>query len=218
MADRKANHHRLPAHVTHLRYKLLIKPDLDNFTFYGEENIEVDIAKPTKEIVLHSAELEIDKAEVLHGKQEVLGKVSYNEKAETVTLSFPRAVPKGKGVLKIIFRGILNDRMRGFYRSKYVVDGQEKVLATTQFEAVDARRAFPSFDEPAHKAIFDITFMIPAHLTAISNTLPTTVSEHEGGIKRVEFAPTPRMSTYLVAFIIGEFEFIEGKTKNGTLV
>src|SRR5688572_18087400 len=126
----RVNNHRLPAHVTPLRYKLLLKPDMDNFTFYGEETIEIDIKKPSKEIVLHSAELEIDKAEVLHGKTEVwAGKVTYNEKAETVRLSFPRVVPKGKGVLKITFRGILNDKMRGFYRSKYVVDGQEKVLA-----------------------------------------------------------------------------------------
>lgn len=219
MMRRSRKHVRLPIHVTPLRYKLLLRPDFEDFTFYGEESIEIDIKGLAKEIVLHAAELEIDSAEVIHGKDKVwAGKISYNEKAETVTLSFPRTVPQGQGELKLTFRGILNDKMRGFYRSKYVVDGQERHLVTTQFEAVDARRAFPCFDEPVHKAVFDITLMVPSSMTAISNTIPTVVAEHEGGYKIVEFTPTPRMSTYLVAFIVGEFEYIEDKTKNGVQV
>lgn len=223
MKTRIKHHVRLPVHVTPLRYKIMLRPDLEKFTFYGEEIIEVDVAKSTSEITLHAAELEIDSAELLHGKKSAsrrswAGKISYDEKAETVTLAFPKTIPRGKGKFKLIFRGILNDRMRGFYRSRYVVDGKERFLATTQFEAVDARRAFPSFDEPVHKAVFDVTLMVPSSMTAISNTIPTVVSEHESGYKIVEFTPTPRMSTYLVAFIVGDFEYIEGKTKNGAAV
>lgn len=210
---------RLPVHITPHRYKIMLKPDLEEFTFYGEETIDIDVSKRTKEITLHSADLEIDSAELLHKSKDVwAGKIAYNEKAETVTLAFPKTIEEGKGILKIIFRGILNDKMRGFYRSKYMVDGGEKYLATTQFEAVDARRAFPSFDEPVHKAIFDITLMVPGDMTAISNTIPTAVSEHESGYKVVEFAPTPRMSTYLLAFIVGHFEFIEDATKDNVRV
>ncbi len=97
--------------------------------------------------------------------------------------------------------------MRGFYRSRYMHEGKEKHMATTQFEATDARRAFPCFDEPAQKAIFDVTLMVPKDLTAISNTLETSVTEHEGGFKTVKFAPSPKMSTYLLAFIVGDFEY-----------
>ena len=108
--------------------------------------------------------------------------------------------------------------MRGFYRSKYVLDGVDKHIATTQFESTDARRAFPCFDEPSQKAIFDVTLMIPSHMVAISNTIESNVWEHETGIKVVEFEPTPKMSTYLLAFIVGEFEYIEGKRGKGEVV
>lgn len=210
---------RLPTHVIPIRYKIMLRPDLDNFTFYGEESIELLLNKPTKNITLHAAELEVESAEFIYRKKDVwAGKISYNEKEETVTFSFPKTLPQGKGELKLVFRGILNDKMRGFYRSKYMVNGNERYLATTQFEAVDARRAFPSFDEPAQKAVFDVTLMVPQGMTAISNTIPTVVSEHEGGYQAVRFSPTPRMSTYLLAFIVGDFEMIEGKTKKGVNV
>jgi len=206
---------RLPVHVKPERYKIFLKPDLVGFSFEGEETISLTLNKPThgssnKEITLHSAEIKIESVEF----DGVFGKVKYNKKAETATFTFLKSLKSGKGELKIIFKGILNDKMRGFYRSQY----GDKHLATTQFESTDARRAFPSFDEPSQKAIFDVTLMIPGHTTAISNTLETSVKEHESGYKIVEFAPTPKMSTYLLAFIVGEFEYIEGRTKDDVLV
>ncbi|MDO8573580.1 MAG: M1 family metallopeptidase [Candidatus Daviesbacteria bacterium] len=191
---------RLPGHIKPERYKIMLRPDLESFTFYGEETIYLILEKSTKEIILHSVDLEIE--------SEDASKISYNKKEETVTLTFPKTLPKGKNELKLNFKGILNDKMRGFYRSKY---GEDKYLATTQFESTDARRAFPCFDEPAQKAIFDVTLMIPSHTTAISNTIESNILEHESGYKIVEFAPTPKMSTYLLAFIVGEFEYIERK-------
>ncbi len=210
---------KLPAHVKPERYKIMIRPDLNEFTFTGEETIFLFLDKPAKQIILHALELEIESAEFVHKNLETwVGKISYDKKAETATFTFPKNIQKGKGQLKLIFKGILNDKMRGFYRSKYEVDGQTKHLATTQFESTDARRAFPCFDEPAQKAIFDVTLMIPSKTVAISNTIESNIREHESGYKIVEFAPTPRMSTYLLAFIVGDFEYIEGKTKNGILV
>src|SRR3990167_3702423 len=206
---------RLPAHVKPERYEIFLKPDLIGFSFEGEETIELVLSKPTKEITLHSAEIDIKSVEwVKVSKGSMGGKVKYNKKAETATFTFPKLLPKGKSQLKIIFKGILNDKMRGFYRSKY----GEKHLATTQFESTDARRAFPSFDEPSQKAIFDVTLMIPGNTVAISNTVETAVREDEAGWKIVEFAPTPKMSTYLLAFIVGRFDYIEAKTKEGITV
>ncbi len=207
--------HRLPSYVKPERYKILLKPDLEKFTFSGEETIYLILEKPTKQITLHCAEIEIDSVKVSGGQA---GKISYDSKAETATLTFQKPLAKGKGELELSFRGILNDKMRGFYRSKYFLGGQEKHLAVTQFESTDARRAFPCFDEPSHKAIFDVSLVIPKDMTAISNAIETQISEHEAGFKIVEFESTPKMSTYIVAFLVGHFEYVQGRSKDGILV
>lgn len=213
------NKHRLPGHAVPFRYQLILKPDLEGFVFEGEEKIFLELKKAATEIVLHAKELEILDVEYFFGRnRHVSGKPVLDGKAETATLKFGRKVPKGKGRLELRFKGILNEKMRGFYRSRYLHEGKEKHLATTQFEATDARRAFPCFDEPAAKAIFDVTLIVPKKLAVVSNTIETKVAEHEAGYKLVEFAPTPKMSTYLLAFVVGDLEFIEGKTKRGVLV
>ncbi len=209
---------RLSKDVLPVRYAITLKPDLEAFTFSGEEQIRIILKKPVKKITLHSAELEILSAELATGKKSSPAKVSYADKDETATLSFESEIPKGKATLRISFAGILNDKMRGFYRSRYEHNGKTEHMAVTQFESTDARRAFPCFDEPAQKAIFDVSLIIPKDRTAISNTVETEVAEHEGGYKVVKFAPSPQMSSYLVAFIIGHFEHIEKKTKRGVLV
>ena len=210
---------RLPSHIKPTRYKLLIKPDLEGFTFEGSEVITVVLEKPTSSITLHAKELDIFDVEIQISKSKFQTKIiKYDKKAETATFVFNRKLPKGRGELSLKFKGILNDQMRGFYRSRYTHQNKEKHIATTQFEATDARRAFPCFDEPAQKAIFDVTVMVPGGMTAISNTIQTSVKEHQGGYRTVSFAPTPKMSTYLLAFIVGDFEFIEAKTKNGVAV
>ena len=210
----KSKNVRLSKNVVPLRYKISLTPDLANFTFKGGETIELVLAKPTKQITLHAAELEISNAEISRTKSE---SVSYNPEEETATITFSKIIPKGKAKLKLEFTGILNDKMRGFYRSKYIFEGKEQHMAVTQFESTDARRAIPSFDEPAHKAIFDVELVVPLDHTAISNTIETQVLEHEG-YKVVKFAPTPKMSSYLLAFIVGKFEHIETKTKEGVLI
>ncbi len=209
----------MPNHTKPQRYELFIKPNLEDFTFEGEEKIELTVKKSTTKIVLHSKELKIENVEFrMQNAEYRTDKIKYDQKSETVTLVFKQKIPKGKGELKLKFKGVLNSIMRGFYRSRYEHQGRQKHLATTQFEATDARRAFPCFDEPAQKAVFDVTLMVPNDLTAISNTVETSVVEHQSGYKIVKFEPTPKMSTYLLAFIVGEFEFIENKTKDGTLV
>jgi puromycin-sensitive aminopeptidase len=209
---------RLSREIEPIRYKLMLKPDLDKFTFSGEETITLKLHKPTSTITLHSVDLNITDVVWKDKKQSLKGKVSFDKKTETATFTFSKKLSAGEGEVSLLFSGVLGENLRGFYRSKYTVNGQEYYMATTQFESTDARRAFPSFDEPSMKAIFDVTLMVPPLTTAISNTLETDIIEHESGIKTVNFAPTPKMSTYLLAFIIGQFEYIEKKTKRGVVV
>lgn len=194
-------------------------PNLEEFTFKGDEEILLDITKSTNEITLHAAELKIHTAEIITGTGTIKAQeISLDEKSETATISFGKTISKGENRLKLSFAGILNDKMRGFYRSKYEIDGKHHHMAVTQFESTDARRAIPSFDEPSQKAIFDVKLIIPSDHTAISNTIDTEVAEHSPGYKIITFAPTPKMSTYLLAFIVGKFEHIETKTKTGVKV
>ena len=213
------NQHRLPGHVTPERYRLMLKPDLEGFVFQGEETIYLKLKKSGKQITLHAKELDILSAQFVSGRRQFTAKnIKYKPEDETVALEFGSLLPKGKGELFIQFKGILNDKMSGFYRSRYLHEGKEKHLATTQFEATDARRAFPCFDEPASKAVFDVTLVVPKQMTAISNTVAVKIAEHDAGYKVVEFAPTPKMSTYLLAFVVGNLEYIEARSKRGVLV
>jgi puromycin-sensitive aminopeptidase len=215
---------RLPSHIRPERYRLIIKPDIKGFVFTGQETIFLILDKSVPFITLHSKDLKIsqagfvDRAGKKSGQNFPATRISYDEKQETATLFFEKALPRGRGELFLEFEGELNDKMHGFYRSRYTHKGQEKYLATTQFEATDARRAFPCFDEPSHKAVFDVTILAQKDHMVISNTIESEVVEHEGGVKAVTFQPTPKMSTYLLAFIVGDFEFIEAKTKGGVTV
>ncbi len=206
------NNVRLSKNVVPIKYEIELKPDLENFTFEGVETITLSLLQNTKKITLHAKDIEIDTVSILIGKEKIFGEISYNEKSETATFTFPKSLLRGSASqlkLALVFRGILNDKMRGFYRSKYNIGKKEYHLATTQFEATDARRAFPCFDEPAQKAIFHISLIVPKSKTAISNTLPISIKEHESEYQIVKFSPTPKMSTYLLAFIVGDFEYLE---------
>lgn len=210
---------RLPSHAIPKRYAIKLKPDLEKFLFEGEETISIKLLKPARTITLHAKELDIEVAELVKNKEKIFAKrISYDEKTETVSFSFASPIPRGEAKLRIVFRGVLNDKLRGFYRSQYEISGEKRHMATTQFESTDARRAFPCFDEPARKAVFDVTLLVPTHTVAISNTLPLSETELEDGFREVVFSPTPRMSTYLLAFIVGEFEHLETRTKEGVLV
>lgn len=207
----------LPESVTPIHYDIFLAPDLDNFIFEGEEEIKVSITKPTQKITLHAAEIEVLSAEYKNKTTLTAQKITYDNKAETVTITFPKSLEMGKGVLKLSFTGILNNKMRGFYRSRYEHNGSTYHMGVTQFESTDARRAFPCFDEPSHKATFKVSLKVPVDRTVISNTIETEIIEHEG-FKTVHFAPTPKMSSYLLAFIIGHFEFVEKTTPQGVKV
>jgi puromycin-sensitive aminopeptidase len=203
--------YRLPRHVVPTRYELRLEPDLAAASFAGFERVAVTVSEPSSEVVLNAVELAIDSAEFENERGERLAaRVRMDEATERCHLNVARPLAPGRWHLRLTFRGTLNDRLRGFYRSTFKdpATGLTRTLAATQFEATDARRAFPCWDEPDFKAVFACTLVVEPHLTAVSNT--RVVAERlEGGKKVVQFADTIPMSTYLVAFIVGELESSE---------
>ena len=204
------NPYRLPESVVPTRYDLRLEPDLSASTFSGQETVTITVREPTSEIVLNAAELEITRATV--GDEEGLtyeGVIAVDESLERCCLTFPQPLSPGTWSLNFTFNGILNDKLRGFYRSTYKdQDGNTRLMAATQFEATDARRAFPCWDEPAFKAVFATTLVIDPKLAAVSNT--GVLSEQlQDGKKVLRFKDTIRMSTYLVAFIVGNIQDTE---------
>ena len=213
--------YRLPTNVRPTAYRLTLTPDLENFTFAGEVSIDIEVAKSTGRILLNAAELQISAASVTgeNGESVSATGIVLDEKRERAVLTFPKEVASGRARLSMEFSGILNDQLRGFYRCRYTdADGADRNMAATQFEATDARRAFPCWDEPAVKATFQLTLRIPSELTAVSNTLPEAEAMAGDGTKEVLFAPTPKMSTYLLAFVVGDLAAVEERAPNGTLV
>lgn len=137
---------------------------------------------------------------------------------ETVTFVFDKDLPEGDATLCYSFTGEINDKMKGLYRSKYQSSGgEERYAAVTQFEATDARRCFPCWDEPAIKATFDISLVVPTNRVALSN-MPVKKERIEGDTKFVRFDTTPIMSTYLVAVVVGEYDYVEKHSHDGILV
>jgi puromycin-sensitive aminopeptidase len=210
MSDQKP--YRLPLTVTPERYEIRLAPDLASASFTGEETIFIQIHEAVHEIRLNAAELEL-KSVAIEGPDGVSleGHVALDEENEQAVLNFGKSLSPARWQLRIRFAGTLNDKLHGFYRSKYKDNnGQEKPLAATQFESTDARRAFPCWDEPAFKAVFQPTLLVDQELTAISNTRVVRETPlPEAGKKEVVFADSIKMSTYLVAFIVGEFEGTE---------
>ena len=200
--------YRLPRSVEPLRYELTLTPDLDAATFAGDEQVRVHVHEPVSEIVLNAIELEIHDAELTSDDGTRLdGTITLDEDEQQATISLAGTASPGQWTLHLTFSGILNDKLHGFYRSTFKdEDGVEHVIATTQFEATDARRAFPCWDEPDRKAVFAVTLIVDDALAAISNSEVVEERDLGNGKRSVTFADTMRMSTYLVAFIVGPFE------------
>ncbi|XP_065349248.1 puromycin-sensitive aminopeptidase isoform X1 [Cloeon dipterum] len=210
---------RLPKTVKPEHYVLYLKPDLNNFTFDGETEIHVKVLTATTEIVVNAMELNLKSvAFTPKGGIATPAKVTLCVEEETAILSFATPIEPCLGKLFFSFSGELHDNMRGFYRSKYTSpSGEARHVAVTQFQAIDARRCFPCWDEPAVKATFDISLCVPHDRVALSN-MPVASEEVRGNERLLKFERTPIMSTYLVAVVVGDFDFIEDTTRDGIKV
>ncbi|KAL1302244.1 hypothetical protein AAFC00_002667 [Neodothiora populina] len=208
----------LPKNVKPVHYDLTLEPNFDTFVYEGKVIIDLDVVEDTTSISLNTIDIDIHSTEV-HAASKLITSsptVSYNKDTQTTTVSFNETIPAGqKARLVQTFKGTLNDNMAGFYRSSYKgEDGSDKYIATTQMEPTDARRAFPCFDEPALKAEFTITLVADKGLTCLSNMdvkSEKEIDSNMSGAKKtaVTFNKTPLMSTYLLAFIVGELKVIE---------
>jgi puromycin-sensitive aminopeptidase len=209
-SQRSANPYRLPQHVVPTRYDLRLEPDLNTSTFTGKETVLLAVRDPTSEIVLNAVDLQILEATIENDAKVVQrGSIELEPSTERCRIRFATPLQPGTWRLSLGFTGILNEKLRGFYRSTYHdANGNLRPLAATQFEATDARRAFPCWDEPAFKAVFASTLAIDPTLTAVSNT-PIVSERREEGKRVLQFADTIRMSTYLVAFVVGDLESTE---------
>jgi puromycin-sensitive aminopeptidase len=212
--------YRLPRTVEPSRYDLTIEPDLEAATFTGSVDVALTVNEPVTTIVLNAAELEIvEGSGTLRGggRQVEVADVSMDEELQRATLMLTGTLPPGAWQLRLEFNGTLNDRLHGFYRSRYTDEetGDIHVIAATQFEAADARRAFPCWDEPDRKAVFGVTLVVPDGLTAVSNGQEVERRPLDGGRVRIRFADTMRQSTYLVAFVVGRLEVTEPVDADG---
>ena len=199
---------RLPEAAVPENYKLSFTPDLDKATFEGDETISIRVLMPTSEITLNAADIDFHEVTITSGGATQKASGTYEKEKEMVVLTVAKSLPAGPATIHITYSGILNSEMRGFYLGK---DEQGRKYAATQFESTDARRAFPSFDEPAYKATFDISTVAGNGQVAISNAKVISDTPGPGDRHTVRFATSPKMSSYLAALVVGNFEYIEGE-------
>jgi puromycin-sensitive aminopeptidase len=209
--------YRLPRSVVPSRYDLVLEPDLDAATFSGTVQVAVEAHERVDELIVNTLDLVIDEAGLRSdaGTEVRVVEVTLDPELQRATLQLETPVEPGPYTLDIRFRGELNDQLHGFYRSTYTDDDGAHTIATTQFEAADARRAFPCWDEPDLKAVFGITLVVPGGVVALSNGPEIEREDAAEGRVRVRFADTMSMSTYLVAFVVGRLEITESLDVDG---
>ncbi|MGD2037023.1 MAG: M1 family metallopeptidase [Desulfobacterales bacterium] len=187
-------------------YRIHLIPDLKNFTFAGKVTLLVGAPDEIDALGLNILDLEISDCAVEQNEDWVECKFETDEEKEELHILLPQKM-RGDIRIKICYEGQINDKMAGFYRSQYTHLGKTQYIAVTQFEESDARRAFPCMDHPAKKATFDVIMDVDKDLVAISNGAIDRETPLDDGKKRVTFEQTPKMSTYLVFFGVGKFEF-----------
>jgi aminopeptidase N len=195
----------LPSTVVPLRYQLTVTPDAPALTLSGDVRIDLELVEPTRAIVLNALDLAIDDVQ-LEGREQP--EISFDEDAQTVRLEFAEPVATGRHTLAISYRGKIYQTAQALFAYDYASEhGPERILAT-QFEVAEARRFVPSFDQPDMKAVWEIAAVVPHDRTVVSNMPETGVERLSAELKRVRFAPTPQMSSYLLFLGIGDLERI----------
>src|SRR5947207_2623955 len=233
-------HGKLPKEVVPTEYSIRIVPNLDNFTFAGSETVKLNVRSPVHQLVVNGLELKIEAASV-DGKELPVSAITVDNEMELLTLPLPSELAAGDHALTLRFTGKINQQGQGLFYMRYQEQGSgaRKVMLGTEFEATDARRFFPCWDEPAFRARFQLTVVVPGNWLAVSNMpiesetllngrdpaaaggrprLDTSTGARGSRavparkpMKEVRFAPTPPMSSYLNVFVAGELDFIQSQ-------
>ncbi len=205
---------QLPKTVVPTHYTLTLAPDPKTLTFTGAETVSINVSAPSPTITLNQLGLAVTSATLQGAKNTpaLAPAVKTDDTAQTLTLTFPRPVAPGAYTLALRYSGKVGDQSQGLFAVKYTTPaGTPKLMFGTQMEPTDARRMFPGWDEPAFKATYQMTAVVPSTFMAVSNTPIVKETSLPGGLKSVSFAPTPPMASYLVVLCAGEFEAYTGE-------
>src|SRR5256884_3025158 len=203
---------KLPKEVVPTDYSIRIVPKIDQFTFTGTETVKLNVRSPVHQLVLNTLELKIEAASV-DGKPLPKSAIRIDKETELLTLTLPTELEPGDHTLALRFSGKINQQGQGLFYMRYQEQGSgaPKVMLGTQFEATDARRFFPCWDEPVFRARFQLTAVVPENWLAVSN-MPIESEKKIAEGKEVRFAATPPMSSYLNVFVAGELDLIEARS------
>lgn len=208
--------YRLPRNAIPSHYDITLEPELESGTFSGSVSVQIGLTQATDEILLNALDLSIGEAWLDTAAGRIDAEPSFEAQTERCLLRLQSQAPAGNATLHCFFTGELNDKLVGFYRSRFKDhSGTEHLIATTQMESTHARRAFPCWDEPELKATFSVALVVPEQLTALSNGAELSSEPDGDGKHKVQFATTMKMSTYLVAFIVGPLEITEPQDASG---
>src|SRR5690348_11563777 len=202
---------QLPRTAIPHHYAITVTPHAERLTFDATVAIDLDVIKPTSQLVLNAAEMTISSARLTPAKggAALVGRVSLDPDAQTATLAFPRTLAPGAYHLAIAYSGVIHTQANGLFALDYKnKEGKDARALFTQFEAADARRFFPGWDEPDYKATFDLTARVPSDTMAVGNMPAASSKALPGGLKEVRFQTTPTMSSYLLFFAEGDFDRI----------
>ena len=203
---------KLPKEVVPTDYSIRIIPNIDAFTFTGAEMVKLKVGSPVHQLVLNALELEITEASV-DGQVLAKSALKIDKDKELITLALTSELSRGDHTLALGFSGKINQQGQGLFYMRYQEQGSgaQKIMLGTQFEATDARRFFPCWDEPAFRARFQLTVVVPENWLAVSNMPVDSEKKIDGG-KEVRFSATPLMSSYLNVFVAGELDLIESRS------
>ena len=209
-ADSTPTPTQLPRQVRPTHYNVTIEPDAAALTFHGDVAISLEVLAPVQSITLNALDLKFASVRFTDDQGKTVSsekpKVTVDENAQTATFAFGKTIPAGKYRLALDYTGKIGTQAVGLFAIDYDTAAGKKRALYTQFEAADARRMIPSWDEPAHKATFVLEALVPQGQMAVSNMPVAQRSEIAGGRAKVRFQQSPKMSTYLLFFGLGEFD------------
>lgn len=207
---------KLPKTVIPQHYAIELTPDLETLKVAGVEVVDIEVREPTARLTLNAVGITFGAASI--DGESGRAEIALDAAAQTATLSFARPLAAGPHRLRISFTSVINRFGHGLFFVDYPTDKGVKRMLSTKLEPADARMIFPCWDEPAFKATFALTVTVPRAFLAVGNMPVTREEQVTPNLKRIVFAPTPKMSSYLFVLTAGELERLTAETPDGVTV